>query len=501
MKRRSLFIYFVFCACCACIANGVQPEQPLNILFLTVDDMSCDSIGVFGCKVPGTTPQLDRFADVGIRFNNAHVQVANCMPSRNVMQSGRYPHNSGIEGFYQNKNPDYKILPDLLKENGYFVGIKGKVRHSTPYHPYEWDIVLESENKADQRNKDSFYKHTRQGIDAADAAGKPFYFVLNISDPHKPFYGMKGQQQVIDDPLKPSRIFTADEIVVPGFLPDTSDIRKELSHYYSSVRRADDCAGEVLRALKDAGKENDTIVMFLSDHGMPLPFAKTTVWHHGTHTPWMVRWPGVVEPGKVEKQHMISAVDFMPTILDILGIPEPEGLDGRSFLPLLKGEEQDGRDMIFKEHNENSGRGRFPMRSVQTKRFSYIFNPWSDGEKVFKTSTAGTLPYKEMKRLSDTDPAVAERLRIFDYRDIEEFYDYEKDPDALNNLINSPEHKQEIERLQKELEEWMVRTGDPVLPVFRARHDKAFVADYMKRVQQEADGRRASKRNSKKPPS
>ena len=141
---------------------GLSYGKPLNVLFLTVDDMSCDSIGAFGCKVPETTPNLDNLAAEGLRFTRAHVQVGNCMPSRNVMQSGLYPHNNGVEGFYQVKERTHKILPELLKENGYFVGIKGKVSHTTPT-VYEWDVVLEPDDRKDQRIERKIEKVSGEG--------------------------------------------------------------------------------------------------------------------------------------------------------------------------------------------------------------------------------------------------------------------------------------------------------------------------------------------------
>lgn len=486
LKLLLLALLSLFC-------GQASASDKLNILFITVDDMSCDSIGAFGCAVPDTTPNIDRLAGQGVRFNLAHTQVGNCMPSRNVMQSGRYPHNNGVEGFYQVKNPDYPILPDLLKENGYFIGIKGKVSHSTPYSPYDWDVVLESDSPKDQRNKDEFHRLTREAIAMAKAQGKPFYLVININDPHKPFYGMNNRQEIIDDPLKPSKIFTDKEIVVPGFLPDTADVRIELAHYYSSVRRADDCAGEVLRALQESGEADNTLVMFLSDHGMALPFAKTAVWHHSTHTPWLVRWPGVVEPGRVDDTHMISAVDFAPTILDILSIPEPGGMDGRTFKPVLTTGKQSGRDFIIKEYNENSGGNRSPMRAIQGRKYSYIYNPWSDGDRVFRTATTGTRAYREMQRLAATDAAAAQRLEFFDHRVPEELYDYEKDPDALNNLVDNPEMKEELNRLRRQMEEWMVKTGDPLLPVFQRREDAAYADAYIRKIQAESDARRAAR--------
>ena len=148
-------------------SSGGETDRP-NILFITVDDMSCDSVGVFGCKLAGTTPHIDRLAAEGLRFKYAHVQVANCMPSRNVMLSGRYPHNNRVEGFYQIKDPDYPVLADLMKQRGYFTAIRGKVSHSTPYHPYDWDLVLDGTGpqRAHPKNVESYYTSAKQGIEA-----------------------------------------------------------------------------------------------------------------------------------------------------------------------------------------------------------------------------------------------------------------------------------------------------------------------------------------------
>jgi len=140
---RSLVALGVGCIGLVAATGAGAAERP-NILFITVDDMSCDSVGAFGCKLSGTTPNIDRLALQGIRFAHAYVQVGNCMPSRNVMLSGRYPHNNGVEGFYQVRNPDYPVLADLMRAGGYLTGIRHKVSHSTPYSPYpSWDLVLD----------------------------------------------------------------------------------------------------------------------------------------------------------------------------------------------------------------------------------------------------------------------------------------------------------------------------------------------------------------------
>ena len=360
----------------ACLGSCLgQDNSKPNILLITVDDMSCDSVSSFGCPIKDITPNIDKLASQGLRFKKAHVQVGNCFPSRNVMLSGQYPHSSGVEGFYQVKNIKYPVACDLMKGGGYYTAIRGKVNHSTPYQPYDWDedlTLLKDGKKAHMKDASSYYDSTKRGISTAKAAKKPFFINVNISDPHKPFWKP-------GDSHPTSKIYKAKDVPVPGFLHDDPIIRKELALYYSSVRRADDCVGAIMKALEESGLLQSTVVFFLSDHGMPLPFAKTQLYHHSTHTPWMVRWPGVTKAGSVDTQHMISAVDFLPTVLDITGAKHPKRLDGRSYLTLLKGGTQEGRGHVIKEYNENAGRSRDPMRGVQTKRFLYLFNPWSNG--------------------------------------------------------------------------------------------------------------------------
>jgi N-sulfoglucosamine sulfohydrolase len=380
-----------------------------------------------------------------------------------------------------------------MKAAGYFTGIRGKVAHSTPYSPYPgWDLVLDTlpdGTQAHPKNVESYYLSAKQGIAAAKKAGKPFCLNLNISDPHKPFWNEDGRPEV----NRPSRVFTADEVPVPGFLPDDRAVREELALYYSSVRRGDDCLGAILRALQESGEDARTAILFLSDHGMPLPFAKTQLYFHSTRTPWMVRWPGVTKPGTVDDRHLVSAVDLLPTLLDIVGVKHPPGMDGRSFAPVLRGQNQDGRDYVVTEYNENSGGNRHPMRSIMTRDFGYIFSPWSNGTRVMATATKGTVSYRRMQALAKTDPKVAARLDLFDHRVPEELYRYSTDADALQNLIAVPAFKAERERHTKLLEQWMVQTRDPMLEVFRARQDPKAREAYMQQVEAEAAERNGTK--------
>lgn len=496
-----LQLRFLFVSACLVLFGahlaGAPARRP-NVLIITTDDMSCDSVGVYGSKLKDTTPTMDRLAAQSLRFNHAYVQVGNCMPSRNVMFSGRYPHNNGVEGFYQVKNPDYPVMADLMKAGGYFTGIRHKVSHSTPYFPYPaWDVTLDTlpdGKPAHVKSADAYYQTTKHGIGLAKKAGKPFCFNLNIADPHKPFYNEDGG----GDPHQPSRVFTAAEVSVPGFLPDDPAIREELALYYSSVRRADDCLAAILRALQESGEDERTVIIFLSDHGMPLPFAKTQLYFHSTRTPWMVRWPGVTKAGAVDDTHIVSGVDLLPTLLDMVELPHPPGMDGRSFAPLLRGQTQTDRDYMVAEYNENSGGHRHPMRTIITKDFAYIFNPWSNGERVMATATKGTITYRRMQALAKTDPKVAQRLDLFDHRVPEELYQYSTDADALQNLIAQPEYRAQRDQLTQTLEKWMVATRDPMLQVFRDRQNPKTREAYMKEVEAEAAERNSTGARQKK---
>jgi N-sulfoglucosamine sulfohydrolase len=237
--------------------------------------------------------------------------------------------------------------------------------------------------------------------------------------------------------------------------------------------------------------------MFLSDHGMPLPFAKTQLYHHSTRTPWIIRWPGVTKADSVNDSHMISAVDLLPTVLDMAVLKKPDALDGQSFVPVMRGQQQDGRHAVFKVYNENAGGNRHPIRGVQTRKHLYLFNPWSDGENVFRTATNGTATYRQMKKLAATDQKIATRLATMDHRNVEELYDVEKDPDCLHNLAGEEAHQDIKRTLQARLRRFMEESNDHALAPFLKRNDPTALAVYMKKVQDESVQRRAARRKGK----
>jgi len=453
-----------------------------NILLITADDMNCDSVGAYGCKTPEITPNIDRLAARGMRFAHAHVTIAVCQPCRGVLATGRYPHRSGIEGFQRlPADRDIPLVTEKLRAGGYLNGVLGKVGHSSPKASFKWDMSYDMPQLGKGRDPKLYAKYAREFFIRAKNEGKPFFLMANSHDPHRPFSGsdQEAGMRRSGKITPPSRTYKPDEIDVPGFLPDIPQVRREIAEYYSSAKRCDDTVGALLKALEESGQTENTLVMFLSDHGMALPFAKTNCYLHSTRTPWIVRWPGVIEGPKVDKTHFISGIDFMPTALEAAGLPKVEGLDGVSFLDLLKGRKQANREMVFTQFHQTAGRKRFPMRTVQDKRFGYIFNPWSDGKTVFKNESQSGRSFKAMRAAAGSDPKIAARVKLFLHRVVEEFYDFQKDPDALNNLIDNPEYKPQIDKMRAELLKWMIATGDPARQAFENRDSPEALARFM----------------------
>jgi N-sulfoglucosamine sulfohydrolase len=161
----------------------------------------------------------------------------------------------------------------------------------------------------------------------------------------------------------------------------------------------------------------------------------------------------------------------MPTILDIAQVPKPNGIQGKSTLGLIEGEQDSLRDVVFAEYNDNAGGVAYPMRAVHTKDFLYVFNAWGTGQNKFISAATWYVSEGVMKSMAKNNPEVAERYDFLIHRCVEEFYDLRSDPHALDNLIDSPEHQQRIEHFREQLNTWMLDTDDYLIEAFAARSD------------------------------
>lgn len=459
---------------------SAAPAQaaPPNILVFVVDDMDFTTFNANGCPVPGLVPNMDRLAKEGLLFDNAHVPNAVCAPSRQSMMTGLHPHRNGTLGFVP-VPADVPNLSELLMAKGYYTASFNKGRD---YKSFEWSEFLDGYGTCGfGRDPGLFVASAKKAIANARREGKPFFLNVALSDPHRAFPDSQEEKEALEaaktkwpEAAAKGLVFNApfinfcspEQAWVPPFLPNLPDIHREWSQYYNAVHRADDTLGRIMELLKTEGVESDTIVIFFSDHGAPFPSDKQNCYPYSTRTPLMIRWPGVIQPGRVDREHMVSTMDLMPTLLEaVTGIPAPVKLDGRSLTTLLKGQPQGGRDHVFTTQNYiTPGTQVYPMRAVHTRDYSYIFNAWSDGKTKFNGECHNGLTFAAMQVAAKTDAGIAERVKQIVYRVREELYDLKQDPNCLHNLAKDAQHATVKAELKQIMTDEMVRTEDPLLP-------------------------------------
>jgi N-sulfoglucosamine sulfohydrolase len=345
--------------CHGLCAQQIAPTQRPNVLMIVADDMNWDTPGCFGGAADEITPNIDRLASEGMRFWHAYVNVSICTPSRSVMLTGLYPSNNGAMGF-QRIRPGTATLPAILNKEGYLCGIIGKPLRQQAL--FRWSVTYRWQGTGDEnrwgRDPEIYRRFARNFFAMANNSKQPFFLMANSHDPHRPFAGGKATREH-DERAPASRPFRGDEVRVPGWLPDLPEVRQELAEYCTSVRRLDDMVGGVLEELAMAGLVENTIVIFLADHGMPFPGAKFNCYPDSVPSPWIVKWPGQIQEGTIDREHMVSAVDLQPTILEAVGLPATPA-DGRSFLPLLRGQTQANRDCVLPSLTTSTGKTPCP---------------------------------------------------------------------------------------------------------------------------------------------
>jgi N-sulfoglucosamine sulfohydrolase len=483
----------VFAGCNKTKSNQDQPVKSRpNILIVTADDLNYNSVGVFGCKVPGITPNIDRLARQGIRFTNAHANTPVCQPCRQSWLTGRFPHNNGAEGF-EPIGLDVPTLPEQLKSAGYLNGILGKEIHHQPVERFFWDYIpfkTEKDSvwrKGHSRNPSLFQRYSSEFFKMAKEQDKPFFLIANSHDPHRPFIGSRMDTLTWKNNMPPVSLqFTPDQVETFGYLPDVEDVNKEVAQYYGNVYRCDESIGSVLDALKDSGLEENTLVIFLSDHGAAFPFAKSQCYLNSSKTPLIVKWPENIKPGLVDSTNFVTGIDLMPTIMEVAGVPLIPKLDGQSFLHLLQQKTQKSRDYAFATYYQIFYKIRYPMRCVQNEDYGYIYNFWADHQLEMKGDAMGGLTWKAMVEAAKTDPEVAERVELYKYRVPEEFYNFKEDPNGLINLVNDPTYADELNKFKAKMLEMMKKYNDPAHDAFRDRDNPGVIAAFMQAQREKA---------------
>lgn len=442
-----------------------------NILLITADDMDGNTPGSFGGP-EDATPHLDRLAGEGMVFSRAHVPAAVCQPSRSALMTGLWPHRNGAEGF-EPIHEGIGVINDQLKQAGYKVGILGKVGHIQPVERFGWDMAADMRQLGLGRNPEAYGRRAEEFIAGAFREGRPWFLMANAHDPHRPFHGSVAEREFWSDEERgeypePSRVFSADEVEVPGFLPDISGVREEYAEYLSSSRRCDDVVGAVLAALERSGAADETLVVFMSDNGMAFPFAKANCYLRSTLTPLIVRWPGVTTPGSSNDGAFVNMLDLFPTFCNAAGVSVPGDIDGNSLTTLLKGGKEQGRDEEFTVFHETSAKQRFEMRCVQDSQYGYIWNGWADGSSQYRAENMWGLSWPAMLEAAKDNETIRQRADFYLTRAREELYDVSIDPECLTNLAENPDLAPVLARKRNSLSRWMTSTGDPMTAEFHS---------------------------------
>lgn len=425
-------------------------ERPPDILLIVADDQTWRDLGCYG-NPDVRTPNLDRLAAEGMRFTGAFTATAMCTPARHQLYTGLFPVRSGGYANHSRVTAGIRSLVHLLRDRGYRVGLAGKV-HVGPPDSFPFEMV---------RDVPQFI-----GRDPT----QPYCLVVASKHPHMPW-------------SDPPRGYDPALIAVPPGLVDNAETRLALARYYTDVTKLDAEVGELLGQLESVGRPANTLVLFTSEHGASFPFGKWTCYEMGLRTALLVRWPGRVAPAAVTPA-LVQTVDVLPTLIEAAGGRGPAELDGRSFLPLLRGEAVAHRDRTFGVHT-NAGivAGRpYPIRSIRTPTHRYVLNLMPEAEftnALTRMSRDGV--WNSWVRDAARDLAVAARVERYRRRPAEELYDLIADPDELENLAGDRRQRPLMDALRGELEAWMRQQGDQgvatELAVRASRRGDAATAD------------------------
>jgi N-sulfoglucosamine sulfohydrolase len=452
---------FLSTACILVLAMPLlaDPPRKWNLLLITVDDMNADSVGWMGNKL-NLTPNVDAFARSAHRFVNNHNICPICQPGREALLTGRVPHRSGGLGF----NPIRKDVPTLvevLKAAGYHTAAIEKIPHMAPAEKFPWD---DKRQGGIGKDPSKMRAAVRDILGKAADAKKPFFLNANITDPHRPFFGAGGKNAKGDGSTSGITPLTAREVFVPSFLEDLPRVREELAQYYSSIKRLDVSFGAIMDELSAAGRQDDTLVVFWSDHGMSFPFSKATVYHNGTWSPVLVRTPGMGKPQ--DRAEFVSSVDVMPSLLELLHVEAPMGMDGRSWVALLNGEAQPDRDFVVTHVNTVSSGKSFAQRCVRTKTHSLQFHAWVGAGIAFRVEAMSGLTFAAMN--ASTDEKVKRRVKQLVVGEKLALFDLTTDPDERNNVIGQKGYAKTLADLSERLLAHMKNTNDPQTQAFEA---------------------------------
>lgn len=439
MRRR---FFLLTCLLTAGLFHAAAEDRP-NILWITAEDMS-PALGCYGDEY-AITPNIDQLASESVRYTHAFATAPVCSPSRSCLITGCYAPSLGT----QQMRSAFPIprwmtgFPAILrKETGYFTTNNVK----TDYNTANWEQII-----AASWDESSAEAHWRKRPDKS----KPFFSIFNLMTSHQsrtmvwPYEKFVAEVQ---SKLEPDEIHDPAKAPLPPYYVDTPIVRRDWARFYDCVTAMDKEVGAILQQLEEDGLADDTIVFFYSDHGSGMPRHKRALFDSGMHVPLLIRFPekyadwAPAKPGE-SINRLVSFVDFGPTALSLAGAEIPDFMQGG---PFLGGQESEPRSLVF-GHRDRVDEVRDLTRSVRDHRFLYIRNymPHLGYNQPTSWPDSGDIRH-EFYRLTDKEKMTDAQWQFAGpTRPVEEFYDCEADPLNLNNLAESPEHRETLERLRK----------------------------------------------------
>lgn len=427
-------------------------ERP-NILLIVSEDNG-QELGCYG-EPSVKTPVLDKLAVDGIRFHNAYVPQAGCSQSRAAFLTGLYPHQNGQIGLatwkFRMYRDDTPNIVRSLKQVGYRTGIIGKL-HVNPASAFPFDMKQIPSSNFGRKNLGDYANHAEEFFKAGE---KPFFLSVNYPDAHRPFVTQIDQLPAVPltgNDVKPLAYFGLD----------TPQLRAETANYYNCLNRLDSLIGELLKSLERSGKAQNTLVVYIGDHGADLLRGKRTSYEGGVRIPFIVRWPGKAKPKQVRNE-LVSTLDLVPTMLEVAKAKPDDNLPGLSLLPLLRGDETQWRVYLFTEFHLHSAHNFYPQRTVRNERYKLIQNLMPGQINPGYDFTLKRF-FAELPNLIETAPNHIRTayLRMENPPEFE-LYDLQTDPHEFCNLAADLKHARVLDELKQRLAAWRIQTNDPLL--------------------------------------
>ncbi len=447
------------------LSAGARGEkEPPNIVLIIADDMAWDDSGVYG-NPQVRTPNIDRLAGEGLRFNQAFLTASSCSPSRASIITGRYPHNTDAEELHWPLPAEQVTFVEKLRQAGYWTAAAGKWHLGDAVRD-RFDEIRETDTSGFQlptgeAGKAGKFIETMEGEAQSGCtewvpllrdrpAEKPFFLWLAALDPHRPYH-----ENIVPRPADPSTVRLA-----PYHL-DTPEVRRDYALYYDEIERLDKYVGLVLDELEAQKIAENTVVLFLSDNGRPFPRDKTTIYDSGIRAPFILRWPAQVEAGG-QTESLVSAIDIAPTFLELAGVSAGPRFQGVSFLPILRDPGKATiREIIVAEQNWHDYEAH--ARAARDQRFKYIRNAYPDLPLTPSADGVRSPSFQSMiKRHAAGELTPAQSVYFVQPRPAEELYDCVADPHETTNVIGDPAHAAVLAKLRGALDRWERETGDHV---------------------------------------